>query len=275
MPIHKLYIDFIGFLDQIERGVPRWDAYYRGYLAPNSVFLSTYWREAGISLAQIRERVERVRKSDYSILRALLEGAHLENLVEDTIQRCRKALQAASPDIYLFVGFFSSDGFVIELLDRPVIGIGLERFRDFGNLRLILAHEYCHYYLRLRRVTSAITHGTSIFSEGASSLFSQEVYPDEPLHRHLFFTRSRLNSCIQTESHTFRLLKGKSPPEISLLLRAGDESSCVPPRVGNYISHILVQDFVKTCGVKDLSELLNQEEIGAIWDLFLTRRLER
>jgi hypothetical protein len=274
MPIHKLYIDFIEFLGELEKGVDRWDAYCRDYLTPNSVFLSTYWKEAGISLSQIRERVERVSQSDYSSLRALLKGVDLENLVERTIQRCGETLQAAPPDVYLFVGFFSSDGFVIQLVDRPVIGIGLERFRDSSNLRLILAHEYCHYCLRVRRVTSAITQGKSIFSEGASSLFSQQVYPEEPLHRHLFFTRSRLNSCIQTESQILRLLKGKSFPEMCSLLRAGDENSGVPPRAGNYISYVLVQEFVRTCEVKNISELLNQEEIGDLWNLFLTRKLQ-
>lgn len=273
MPIHRLYTDFIRFLDKLEERARPWDAYTYNYLIPNSAFLLTYWEKVDISLSQIRERVERVRTRDYSHLLALLRGVDLESLVECTIERCRKVLQVSSPDVYLFVGFFSSDGFVIELLGRPVIGIGLERFRDFRNLSLILAHEYCHYCLKLMETTSAVSYGESIFSEGVSSLFSRQVYPEEPLYKHLFFTRSRLNSCIQTEFDTFRLLKEKPLPEIHSLLREGNERLGIPPRVGHYISYRLVQDFMRGYGIKDIPDLLKRQEIAENWNLFFIQRL--
>lgn len=270
--IHQLYLDFIRFLDELREETSPWEAYSRNYLTPNAQFLTTYWKKVDFSLFQIQERVERVRKADYSNLLSLLHSGDLEKLVESTIQRCTKILLAPNPDVYLFVGFFSSDGFVIELSGKPVIGIGLERFRDFDNLCLILTHEYCHYYLKLKGKTAETMRENRIFSEGTASLFSQLIHPEKSLYKHLFFTRARLNSCIQAESRIMSLIRERSIKEIRSLLKEGDEKLGIPPRAGNYISYRLVQDFMKESGWKDITEMLESEGIVERWNHFIAER---
>lgn len=274
MPVHRLYLDFIRFLDEFEKGVQPWEAYQLNYLNPNSDFLVTYWKKVDFSLFQIQERVERVRKADYSNLLSLLHSGNLEELVESTIQICTKILLAPNPDVYLFVGFFSSDGFVIELSGKPVIGIGLERFRDFDNLSLILTHEYCHYYLKLKGKTPEIMRENRIFSEGTASLFSQLIHPKKSLYRHLFFTRARLNSCIQAEFRILSLIRERSIKETYSLLKEGDEKMGIPPRAGNYISYRLVQDFIKESEWKDATEMLESKGVVEKWNRFIEERLK-
>lgn len=99
MPIHRLHIDFIRFLDEIEKGGSPWEAYKHNYLLPNSVFLETYWEKLDITLSQIKERVERVKKTDYSNLLTLLQDSDLGTLVETTIHRCGEFLKAPYPDV--------------------------------------------------------------------------------------------------------------------------------------------------------------------------------
>jgi len=273
IPIHRLYLDFVEFLNAMTTSGDPWQIYGEKYLIPNAEFLTTYWKKSGFSLTQIQERVTRLRREDYSTLLDFLHQGCLEDFVKSAIQRSREMLDAPFPDIYLFVGFFSSDGFVIELAGTPVIGIGLERFEELDRLHPTLPHEYCHYYLKLKGDIPATMQGSQIFSEGIASFFSQMVYPQQPLYRHLFFTRSRLNSCIQSEPHVFDVLRGRSLEEIQSLLRHGDECMQIPPRMGNYVSYRLVCDLMNELGKKQVHELLHDKRLVETWHLILATKL--
>ena len=94
------------------------------------------------------------------------------------------------PDVYLFVGFFSADGKTLEIQGQPAIALGLERFKDFRDLPLLVAHEYGHCAQKVLLKDIIPEEGRTLLSclmpEGLAVLFTEALYPEIPLHRHLF-----------------------------------------------------------------------------------------
>ncbi len=271
--IHPLYIDFVRFLEELTEETSPWPSYEKLYLTPHLHFLQVCWKTVNLSPEMVRDRVRRIKRSDYSELLAMVHRVDLGKRAAEVLKKCSAILPGPIPDVYLFVGFFSSDGFVVDLQGRWVIGIGLERFHQENSFGCILAHEYCHYYLRSKRITTETIEAETIFTEGASFVFSQLVYPDEPLYRHLFYSRSRFNTCLERESATLRLIGGRTLHQVTDLLANGDNENAIPPRVGNYISYRLVKDFMKEQHDKDLTETLGRSDLVQSWNLYIADRL--
>ncbi len=197
MPLMPIYKDFLRFLDATASSGSLWENYQRLYFAPHERFLSSYWKDCmGFAgLDELRERVRAVKSQHYSRLLSLLESYDLEGICLSTLQKCSQILQwKDEPLVYLMVGFFSPDGFVISMGDRRVIGIGLERYKSFRNLPIILAHECCHYMQQEKSYQSdRPTLCEAMLREGICIAFSRMVVPDQPLNEHLGISRGRLN----------------------------------------------------------------------------------
>lgn len=196
MPLMSIYKDFLKFLDASASGEGLWENYDRLYFTPHRRFLSSYWRDCiGLELEELRERVQSIKLCHYSHLLSLLRSYDLEGSCLSTLEKCSRLLRWANePTVYLMVGFFSPDGFVIPVGDRPVIGIGLERYRSFRNLPIILAHESCHYMQHIQSYQpDGCTVGEAMLREGTCIAFSRMVVPDRPLAEHLGMSRGRLN----------------------------------------------------------------------------------
>jgi hypothetical protein len=190
MPIHRLYLDFFEFLDAAKTQDP-WIAYQAHYLDKHRIFLESYWRNfPRMDETVLRDRVHRVRPEDYAPLIEFGRGDGFDRVEED-LDRCKALIPPPSdPDIYLYVGFFSTEGAVVDVSGVPVITIGLERFRSFEVLPIVLAHEYAHWIGRVHG-TEHRSQRDRMISEGVSVLFSMEAFPGFEEHHYFLIPHKR------------------------------------------------------------------------------------
>ena len=213
-------------------------------------------------LDELRERVRAVRPRHYSHLLSLLRSCNLEGVCLSTLQRSSQLLQwSDEPLVYLMVGFFSPDGFVIPVGDRRVIGIGLERYKSFRNLPIILAHECCHYMQQAHpHQSERCTLGEAMLREGICIAFSRMVVPERPLNEHLGMSRGRLNWLRANESPIWQAIE----PNLSLTGRKaiqqyiyGTARGVNSTRSGLYIGFRMAEETLNSqpgCDMKTLLE---------------------
>jgi len=242
--IHRLDRDFFLFLDTISKGAKPWPLYRSLYLYPHREFLEAYWKSFQYYDEEtIRKRVEQVRIEHYGQIRSIFERKEIMEIVRRTLDRWMEVLpRGEEPDVYLFVGFFSSDGFCISFNGRHVIGIGCERFRSMDDLPLLIAHEYGHLSLKkdLEDCHSERSKGPKkrLISEGIAVNFTREVFPRLPLCKHLFLKPERLQWCIEHEEELILLWENGLSQELFFL---GDPGSGIPPRVGYFLAYRIVE----------------------------------
>jgi hypothetical protein len=248
MKIVPLYLDFFNFLDQWKEEDP-WPVYERLYWRPHETFLRACWEQSFpfFSIAQIRDRVRGIKKGDYGLLQSLVAGQDPREIAREALGRCRSVFPFdPEPAVALFVGFFSADGRTIQVEGSPVIAVGLERFKHFRDLLLLVGHEYAHcaqhalgkdFFLRGDRPLSS-----AILAEGLATHFTQRMASEIPLHRHLFLTRERLHWCEANRRPLLDLAEAEldSSRLIPVLFGTGDPSEGLPPRVGYFIAHEMV-----------------------------------
>ncbi|HID10060.1 MAG TPA: hypothetical protein EYP17_01990 [Candidatus Latescibacteria bacterium] len=234
MPVFPIYRDFLRFLEALSRGAPPWEAYVEYYARPHRRFLGACWEAFGIDEEALRARVERVRRGHYSLLEGLLWMEEPEDIVLRALGRCfRLTPPPEEPEVYLTVGFFSPDAFVLKVGGKPKIGFGLERFQDFRLLGLLVAHEYAHWLRRmLRGFPEEENWGERLVSEGLAVFFSGRAFPGTPPYRLLRLPRARWNWCLENEA----LLWERVAHEVIF----GEE---LPPRTWTYIAYRLIQSF--------------------------------
>ncbi len=268
MSIHSLYLDFFQFLDQRSEDDP-WPLYQRLYLRPHEEFLMAYWRNFDhFDLDQIAARVRQIKKGDYAQLQALIQRQDPSVLAAEALNRCRTIFPwSPEPSVYLFVGFFSADGVTVEVGESLVIALGLERFRDFQDFPLLVSHEYGHFawrsFLKDRAAQGSPTLFSKVISEGISVFFSQLVYPEIPLHRHLFLTPERLRWCRENQEALLDLAAADlaAPKLIPILFGPGDPDAGIPPRVGYFLARQMLGHCLSHHGSVLLAEDLPGSEI--------------
>jgi hypothetical protein len=270
MAIYPLYRDFFRFLQTLDSDGDPWELYQKIYLGPHKRFLKAYWKSffPQMDLGTLQDRVRRVSQGHYAALEHLIELNVPEVKTQDTLSRCLAHLpRFPEPDVYLMIGFFSSDGFVVEVEGWPAIGIGLERYKDFRLLDVILAHEYCHYARRLALGGSLRWGGETLaeklLSEGLSVCFSQKIFPDRTLCDHLLMSPRRLNWC-QANGQMLESIAQKeftSTRLVPILFGRGDPGAGVPPRVGIYLGYRLVERMLKEEGEPSFEDLLSKSHL--------------
>ena len=278
MNVKPLYLDFFRFLDQIQGNDP-WESYQRLYFRPHENFFQAYWETFNhFGLEQIRERVRQIKEGDYGLLRSLIQSQDPVPLAEEALRRCRSVLALSpEPPVYLFVGFFSADGATVEVEGLPSIALGMERFKDFKDLPLLVCHEYCHCVQRSLLKEFFAPGGRTLFfkivAEGLSVLFTRVVYPEIPLHRHLFLTPERLQWCRENQEVLLELAGADLASEklVPVLFGPGDPNAGLPPRLGYFVASEMVghclahhgaEEFGKAFpGFEDLFRRISQERI--------------
>lgn len=254
MKIDPLYLDFFRFLDEWQEGDP-WPVYERFYWQPHKAFLRANWETSFpfFSLPQIRDRVRGIKKGDYGLLRSLVQGQDPREVTREALGRCRSVfLLEPAPAVVLFVGFFSADGRTISVEGSPVIAIGLERFRNFRDLALLVGHEYAHCAQRVLLKDSFFQEARPlsrvILAEGLATHFTQRMAPEIPEHRHLFLTRERFHWCQKNKEALIGRAEAEldSARQIPALFGPGDPAEGLPPRVGYFIAHEMVARFMET-----------------------------
>jgi len=253
MKIDPLYLDFFRFLDQWQEGDP-WPVYERLYWQPHETFLRACWENSfdPFSLPQIRDRVRAIKKGDYGLLRSLMQAQDPKELAREALSRCRTIFSfEPAPAVVLFVGFFSADGRTIFVEELPVIAIGLERFRNFRDLALLVGHEYAHCAQQVFLKDFFLPENRPLFraflAEGLATHFTQRMAPEIPEHRHLFLTRERFHWCRENKEALMDFAGAEldSARQIPVLFGPGDPAEGLPPRVGYFIAHEMVGRFLE------------------------------
>jgi len=263
MSILRLYEDFFKFLDEWRDGEDLWAICQRKYLEPHAAFLHAYWKNFDhFDLAQIAQRVQKIKREDYGHLRSLIMAEDPTVLAEGTLGRARALLpMEPEPDVYLFVGFFSADGKVLEIQGKPAIAIGMERFKSFRDLPLLVAHEYGHCAQKILLKNPIPGEGRTLLghvtAEGLAVLFTEALYPEIPLHRHLFISPERLRWCEGNEEVLIELAAGDLTSEklVPVFFGSGDAEAGIPPRVGYYLARQMVGRSFPRHGAKELAEI--------------------
>jgi hypothetical protein len=260
MAVHSLYRDFIKFLDQLSQNDDPWASYEKLYFQPHALFLRVYFESFHhFDLAQIRRRVSQIKPGDYGLLRSLIQSQDPAALAEEALGRCLKILLLESePPVYLFVGFFSPDGSTLDVNGLPAIALGLERFKDFKDLPLLVAHEYSHCAERSFPKNPSPEEGRPLISlltsEGLAVSFTEAVYPEIPLHRHLFLTPERLQWCLENQEMLIELAGPDSTSEklVPVFFGPGDPDAGIPPRVGYFLARQMLQGCLAHHGAEAL-----------------------
>jgi len=214
-----------------------------------------------INFTNLKERVEAIKPSDYSVLTSLTSSCPPEKIVEDAYEGCVRIVPPKEePSVYLIIGFFSPDGFVMEFRGKPVICFGLERFKDFRLFKILFAHEYAHYLLNLSRgeVPEKQKFKWLLLSEGIGTYFSLLAFPAYKLSDHFLFRRDRLNWCQENESHIRKIYCSEkySSQKLIAFYKKGDPAQNLPARVGKYLGYIAVKKHFAQKTATDIGSLI-------------------
>jgi hypothetical protein len=227
-----------------------------------------------IDSSALKERVEAIKPGDYSWLRSLCTLFPPEKIIDEAYGKCLGvAAPPEEPDCYLFIGFFSPDGFVMTFREKPVIGFGLERYKDFRLLQVIFAHEYVHFLLRLTNAAVPEQKKVSwlLVAEGLGTCFSSLVFPELALNDHFFFSRGRLNWCQANEVRLREIYgsKGFSSQELMDFYFKGNPDLDLPPRVAKYLGFQAVRKYLAHNPDVTLSMLLLEKNRALSLDISL------
>ncbi len=250
MKINSLYRDFFKFLEKITPQSEKWKIYSRLYFKPHKEFLESYFSHFPlIDSVNLKERVEAIKASHYSGLKDLVSACPPEKIVQEAYEECIRVLSPKEePQVYLFIGFFSPDGFVIDFKGKPVVCFGLERFRDFSLFRILFAHEYAHYLLNLSRgeVPEEKKIKWLLISEGIATCFSSVVFPRSRLSDHFLFRRDKLNWCQENEISLREIYcSGKySGSDLLDFYMKGSPELKLPPGAGKYLGYQAVKKYL-------------------------------
>lgn len=266
MNVHSLYKDFFQFLSRITSQSDKWALYNTHYYQLHQDFLDEYFSHFPlIDFSNLKERVEAIRPSDYSQQRSLVSVCPPEPIIKEAYEKCKNIVPPEKkPAVYLFIGFFSPDGFVIDFKGKPIICFGLERFKDFNLLKILFAHEYTHYLLNLSRgeVPEDKKYKWLLLSEGMGTYFSQLAFPKYKLPDHFLFRRDRLNWCQKNELYLREIycsVKYSSRQLIDFYKNGNDELD-LPPNTGKYLGFLAVKKYLDQHKYKDISSLLDDKK---------------
>jgi len=256
--IHCLYRDFFLFLRMVNLESDSWAAFKHYYFEKHRDFLSHVWYEfQKYSPGNIRERVAMLKKEDYAQIENELKLFDIEEHTREVVQHCKDLLHDPDPcNVYLFIGFFSPDGFVTRYHGSHVVCIGLERFSTFRDFNILLSHEYCHHILNKRGGECEESLARRVVREGMAVYFSKIAYPGKAEERYLFMKEERVHWLgDKYESILEKIRKGELKPGDLF----GPQSEILPPRTGYYVGYRLVDDFVRRTGVSDIQFLIKDE----------------
>jgi len=267
MRIFSLYQDFFTFLEKITPDSSKWKIYLTHYFKPYQEFLENYFSHFPlIDFSNLRERVERIKASDYSQQKHLISVCPPERIINESYEKCRGIVSSKEePEVYLLIGFFSPDAFVMSFQGKPVICFGLERFRDFRLLRILFAHEYAHFLLNLSQgeIPEDKKLKWLLISEGIGTYFSSLVFPESKISDHLLMRRDRLNWCQEHEDYLRDIYRSGrfSSEELIDFYRKGNQELDIPSRAGKYLGFQAVRRHLAQSKEKNINSLFTDKKL--------------
>lgn len=266
MKIFSLYRDFFKFLEKVPSAEEKWNHYLICYYNPHQDFLETYFSHFPlINYSSLKQRVERIKVSDYSWLRHLISTCSPEKLIKEAYQNCIRIVSSRKvPEVYLIIGFFSPDGFVMSFRGKPVICFGLERYKDFRLLPIIFAHEYAHFLLKKSKGKVPIEKKFKwlLLSEGVGTYFSSLAFPRRNMYEHFLFGRGTLNWCQEKEVYLKKVYRSErlSADELMDLYFKGNPERNIPPRAGKYLGFQAVKRYLTQNSEKNIEFFLSDKK---------------
>lgn len=273
MRIFSLYQDFFLFLENISPISEKWKAYSEYYYKPHQEFFESYFScFPALDSPALKHRVDTIKAGDYSWLKSLVSQCPPGKILQEAYDRCTEiAPPPVEPDVYLLVGFFSPDGFVMKFHGKLVICFGLERFKDFRLLKILFAHEFAHFLLNLHKkdVSEQDNWKWILLSEGISTYFSYSAFPDLRLSDHFLFRRDRLNWCQENEEYLRKIHRSGeySNQELQSFYKNGNPDLDIPPRVGKYLGFVAVKKYLDQNKGKGIGRLLSDSDLLLSIDL--------
>ncbi len=266
MKIFSLYRDFFKFLDKIPSAEEKWKIYWTDYYQPHQDFFEDYFSHFPLlDFSSLKQRVEKIKASDYSWLKHLISSCGPEKIIQDAYQKCQRIVPTREePEVYCIIGFFSPDGFVMNYQGKSVICFGLERFKDFRLLRIIFAHEYAHFLLNKSagKVPEDKEIKWLLLSEGIGTYFSSLTFSGCKLYEHFLLARSTLNWCQRNESYLRKIYDFQkfSPIQLADFYIKGNPDLDIPPRSGKYLGFQAVKKYLTQNRDKNISSLLSDKK---------------
>lgn len=266
MKVHSLYKDFFQFLSRITSQSDKWALYNAHYYQLHQDFLDRYFSHFPlIDFSNLKERVEAIRPSDYAQQISLISVCPPEPIIKEAYEKCKNiAPPEKEPSVYLLIGFFSPDGFVIDFKGKPIICFGLERFKNFNLLKMLFAHEYTHYLLNLSRgeVAEDKKYKWLLFSEGMGTYFSQLAFPEYKLPDHFLFRRDRLNWCQKNETYLREIYCSvkHSSQQLIDFYKNGNIELNLPSYAGKYLGFLAIKEYLEKHKNKEISSLLKDKK---------------
>ena len=273
MRIFSLYRDFFVFLEKITSNPSKWKIYLNNYFKPHQEFLENHLSHFPlINVSNLKQRVERIKASDYSGLKNLISVAPPEKIINEAYKKCRSIVSSKKePEVYLFIGFFSPDAFVINFRGKPVICFGLERFEDFRLLRILFAHEYAHFLLNLGRgeIPEDKKLKWLLISEGIATYFSSLAFPEYKMPDHFLLRRDTLNWCQANEDYLRDIYCSErfSSEELIDFFRRGNQELNIPPRAGKYLGFRAVRKYLDQDEEKNIDLLFSDKNLALSLEL--------
>jgi hypothetical protein len=248
-------------------GSGKWKIYLTHYFNPHQEFLENYFSHFPlINVSNLRERVEKIKASDYSLQKHLISVCPPEKIINESYEKCRSIVSSKEePEVYLLIGFFSPDAFVMNFRGKPVIGFGLERFKDFRLVKILFAHEYAHFLLNLS--SGEIPEDKKVkwllISEGIATYFSSLAYPESNISDHLLMRRDRLNWSQEHEDYLRDIYcSGRfSSEELIDFYRKGNQELDIPPRAAKYLGFQAVRKYLAQGKKKNISSLFSDKKL--------------
>ncbi len=258
LKVHCLYRDFFLFLRMISLEKDIWTAFRRHYFDKHRDFLKEVWFSyQKYTPKNIRERVTDIKREDYAAIESELKIFDIEENTREIILHCKGMLHDPDPcNVYLFIGFFSPDGFVILYNGEHVICVGLERFRNFKNYDVLLSHEYYHYILNKQCPRRRESLRNDLVREGLCIYFSKIAFPGRKEHLYLFLNEEQFSGLERNAGALMSKVKGGRLRREELF---GSHSRQFPPRAGYYLGYRLVKDFIERTGIDDIGFLMREQ----------------
>ena len=263
MRIYSLYSDFFKFLEKVTPSSEKWVDYYLSYYQPHQEFLESYFSHFPlIDFSTLKQRVGMIKKTDYAWLEDLIKFCPPENIIKEAYLKCKSIVfPKEEPEVYLFIGFFSPDGFIMDFREKPVICFGLERYRDFRLLRILFAHEYAHFLLNLNKgeIPEEKKYKWILISEGICTYFSFLTFPGCRMQDHFLFSQDRLNWCQRNEGYLREIYCSRkfSSPELIDFFIKGNSELDLPPRSGKYLGFQAVKKYLTKTREKNIALLFH------------------
>lgn len=186
-------------------------------------------------------------------------GEVLDHTPHITEQACLLFSTRRQPDVVLFVGCGSSNGFVTEIAGRPTVFICPETFTESTDIAVLLTHEIAHatHELVLGEAVRPYDWDPhwALFYEGFAVHASTVMMPGLPDARYYWFGEPGYDTwhttCAESRAQIARIARANTPQVYEQLFLFGQVIDGLT-RAGYWLGHQLVK------------QMLTGEDVGGL-----------